>query len=87
MLATLGKGHGDWHYKLEAIDYAARAFSKFWKWGDLHEKYRVALIPVPPSKARTDPLFDPRMMDVLTTVAKHAGVALDMRDCLGFRGE
>lgn len=81
------KGLGDWHYKTEAIDYVARAFSKFWKWADLHKKHHVALIPVPPSKTRTDPLFDPRMLDMLTAVAKHAGVQLDIRDCLSFSGK
>lgn len=80
------KGHADWRYKIEAINKAATGFARLWKWNVLHEQHRVALIPIPPSKARTDPMFDPRMLDMLTAVASQAGLPLDIRDCLSFSG-
>ncbi|AOK66486.1 hypothetical protein QZN06_22320 [Burkholderia multivorans] len=76
----------DWRYKSEAIDRVARHFAQFWKWAELKRKHRVCLIPVPPSKKREDPNYDPRMMQVLERIAMHSGVELDIRDCLSFSG-
>lgn len=81
------KGQADWQYKAVACQQIAQAFSKFWKWGNLHEKHRVAVIPVPPSKARTDAAFDPRMLDMLKAIATKVGFQLDIRDCLSFSGK
>lgn len=78
-------GQTDWHYKLEAIDRIAHAFSGMWRWHDLQAR-RPALIPMPPSRARTDPLYDPRMLDVLSLIAHNVKLPLDIRDCLGFDG-
>ncbi len=80
------QGRADWHYKRDAIETVARAFSQFWRWDDLHAQNRVALIPIPPSKPRTDPMFDPRMAETLATVANLVGLPLDIRDCLSFSG-
>ncbi|MCY1199109.1 hypothetical protein D9M72_105040 [compost metagenome] len=80
------RGQFDWKYKRVAINEVAVGFSQFWKWGNLHEQHRVALIPIPPSKARGDPMFDPRMLEMLTAVAGRAQVNLDIRDCLTFSG-
>jgi len=75
----------DWRYKLDAIQQIGRAFAGFWDWQAMHAQ-RVALIPIPPSKARTDPMFDPRMMQVLTALRERTGLPLDIRDCLSFNG-
>jgi predicted amidophosphoribosyltransferase len=80
------KGQADWGYKNLATQKIAVSFSQFWKWPDLHNQHRAALIPIPPSKARTDPAFDPRMMDMLTAMAARVGLPLDIRDCLSFNG-
>ncbi|WP_198086266.1 hypothetical protein [Variovorax sp. E3] len=80
------RGQFDWKYKRAAINEVAGGFSQFWKWSNLHEQHRVALIPIPPSKARSDPMFDPRMLEMLTAVAGRAQVNLDIRDCLTFSG-
>lgn len=80
------RGFADWHYKGRAIAEVARAFSQFWQWSVLHQQHRVALIPIPPSKARHDPMFDGRMNEMLVAMAAHTGLPLDIRDCLSFSG-
>lgn len=78
-------GHADWHYKTDAINSMARQFSQLWDWRNMLPTYRPALIPMPPSKARTDPMYDPRMMQMVQGIAAHVG-PLDIRDCLSFDG-
>ncbi|KWF09533.1 hypothetical protein [Burkholderia pseudomultivorans] len=80
------QGQYDWRYKTGAIQQVAAAFAQFWQWGSLNAQYRVCLVPVPPSKARTDPMYDPRMMDILRGIEQRSGIALDIRDCLSFSG-
>ena len=80
-------GQFDWRYKQEATQKIVERFSGFWQWGNLHTINRVALIPVPPSKARGDANFDPRMLNVLSGIAKRANIPLDIRDCLSFSGK
>ena len=78
------KCYSDWHYKQEAIQEVALEFSKFWKWQQLYNC--VALVPMPPSRSRTDAMFDPRMMDMLKCLSGNVGLQLDIRDCLSFSG-
>lgn len=73
-------------YKSTAIQQVAEQFAKSWKWQMLHEQHRVALIPIPPSKARTDPAYDARMLEVVTLIARNVGLPLDIRDCLSSSG-
>lgn len=80
------KGRSDWHYKGQAIDQVANFFAQAWKWQALHEQHRVAVIPIPPSKARTDPAYDPRMLEVLNAISTKTRIQLDIRDCLSFSG-
>jgi predicted amidophosphoribosyltransferase len=80
------QGMADWRYKGQAIDTIAQAFSGFWRWPVLHQQHRVALVPVPPSRARNDPMYDPRMLDVLRGISARSGLPLDVRDCLSFSG-
>ncbi|MGM3411082.1 hypothetical protein [Ralstonia holmesii] len=75
----------EWRYKEEAIQRIGNAFSGFWDWNKLHEM-GVALVPMPPSKARHDPMFDPRNMQVMNVIRDKTGVPLDIRDCLSFSG-
>lgn len=79
-------GQNGWHYKGEATARIAAAFSKFWRWEAVVQTHQVALIPIPPSKARGDPLYDSRMLNVLQGIAARTGVGLDIRDCLSFDG-
>lgn len=81
------KGQSDWAYKAVATQQIAQAFSKFWKWDNLHAQHRVVLVPVPPSKARSDAAYDGRMNEMLASVALKSGVKLDIRDCLSFSGK
>lgn len=77
-------GLPDWRYKLDAIEIAAKHFSTFWKWPEIQATYRVAVVPVPPSKREADPLFDNRMYQMLCAMSGYTGVQLDIRDCLRF---
>jgi hypothetical protein len=79
-------GHADWRYKAQAISTIATAFAGFWKWRELLVTQRVCLIPLPPSRDRADPLYDPRMLDMLRELSAVAAVPLDVRDCLSFSG-
>ena len=80
------KGQSDWQYKGQAIQKIGRAFSEFWKWDELHNKHHVAIVPIPPSKARNDPAFDTRMFEMVSAIAINANIKLDIRDCLSFSG-
>ncbi len=80
-------GQSDWRYKQEAIREIAGMFAQFWKWENLVEEYSLTLVPAPPSKARGDKNYDPRMLQVLTSIAERVNVPLDIRDCLSFSGK
>lgn len=80
------RGKADWHYKDAAVNQVAGAFTDLFAWQTMHHDYRVALIPIPPSRGRSDPLYDPRMSEVLRRVAQRVGLHLDIRDCLSFSG-
>lgn len=81
------QGQADWKYKREAIETIGRQFAQMWKWRDLHEKHRIALVPIPPSRARGDAMYDPRMAEIAQIIAARSGVPLDIRDCLSFSGK
>lgn len=73
-----------WRYKQEAVRKTALAFSEFWKWGDFYQ--RIILIPMPPSRAREDRMYDPRMLNMLNLLAAKTKLPFDIRDCLSFTG-
>ncbi len=79
------RGMPDWKYKQQAIQHAAHAFSVFWKW-EVLLPHNPVLIPMPPSKARIDPLYDQRMVELLNLLAAQVQLPLDIRDCLSFNG-
>ncbi|PIG07843.1 hypothetical protein [Comamonas sp. 26] len=80
------RGKPDWHYKAEAIENVARQFSRLWNWGDVNSKFSLVVVPMPSSKAKADPEYDDRMMQVLCRIGTLVNVPLDIRDCLSFDG-
>ena len=50
------------------------------KWYGLRQQHRVALVLMLPLNARTDPLFDPRMNEMLTGVAGTVGGKFNVRN-------
>lgn len=75
----------EWRYKQEAIQLVASRFARAFKWDRLHAK-GVALVPIPPSKAHDDPMYDPRMVQMLEALVAQVALPLDIRDCLRFDG-
>jgi hypothetical protein len=69
----------EWHHKRQAILAAAallaRALTREWLEG-------ATLVPVPPSAARGDALYDPRMSEALQELSRAAGLPLDVRELL-----
>lgn len=78
------RGLPDFRYKTQAIIQCAGAFIRFLDWEDIARR-RVAFVPMPPSRARGDANYDPRMLDILALV-KRSRPVLDIRDCLSFDG-
>lgn len=58
--------------KAAAIEEVAKAFAGFWRWAELAPK--VLLVPIPPSKPRSHPEYDDRMLRVAKAIVHHAGV-------------
>ena len=69
------RGRPDWKYKGAAIRTAGSAFR-----AALSEAWlaRATLVPVPPSKAHADPLYDDRMMQMLAVATQ--GLQADVRE-------
>lgn len=55
----------EWRYKAQAIKEAARAFREALK-PDALDRWTFA--PIPPSKARRDPLYDDRLLQMLRAI-------------------
>jgi predicted amidophosphoribosyltransferase len=72
------RGHSSWRYKAVAIDAAAKAFSK--NLGDTFAE--ITLVPVPPSKLKTDPDYDDRIMDMLRALKAPTGIGVDYRELI-----
>jgi hypothetical protein len=71
------RGRPEWHYKEQAIQQVAREFRDS---VNLPALRRVTLVPMPPSKAEGDPLYDDRMLQVLRAVDLEG--QLDIRELL-----
>ncbi|AYQ27636.1 hypothetical protein DT070_06070 [Polaromonas sp. SP1] len=78
-------GQMDWRYKASAIERVATAFSQTMRWDQLGLQNPV-LVPMPPSKRRNDPLYDPRMLDMLRSMAGRVQTPLNVQDILSFDG-
>ena len=70
-------GSSEWKYKHEAIEQIAGmllgALSREWL-------QSATLVPMPPSKARNDPLYDDRMVQVLKLLGQD--LSLDIRELI-----
>jgi hypothetical protein len=71
------RGRPEWPYKAVAIQTVAEALR-----ASLNDNARRTLtfVPIPPSKAKTDPLFDDRLLQVLHGV--WPGQAVDVRELI-----
>jgi hypothetical protein len=71
------RGAGQWRYKDQAIGEAAAAFP-----AALNDKWldTATLVPIPPSKAKSDPLFDDRLVRMLQSI--RADPRLDVRELI-----
>jgi predicted amidophosphoribosyltransferase len=67
------RGTAQWQYKERAILQAANIFR-----AAIKEEARITFVPVPPSKAKTDPLYDDRMLRTLQAAC--AGRHSDIRE-------
>lgn len=70
------RGTPSWHYKAQAINDAANAFTQ-----NLAKALsQLTLVPVPPSKLKTDPEYDDRVMDMLRAIKALARGVPDVRE-------
>lgn len=65
------RGTAQWQYKERAILQAANIFR-----AAIKEEARITFVPVPPSKAKTDPLYDDRVLRTLqaTCAGRHSDI-------------
>ncbi len=70
------KGTPSWKYKIREVNAVARAFS--FNIGSAFSS--LALVPVPPSKLKTDPEYDDRLMDMLRALRAPPGLTPDVRE-------
>ena len=71
------KGRPEWRYKERAIAAAAAAFSSALNPSFLEQ---AVLIPIPPSKAKTDPRYDDRLVAMLRQI--QSGIPIDVREMI-----
>lgn len=65
-----------WQYKLREIQTVARAFSQ-----NLSSVFsKITCVPIPPSKLKTDPEYDDRMLAMLRAMRAPAGITPDVRE-------
>ena len=69
------KGKPEWRYKEHAIRQAAAAFREAVGEGDLKA---LTFVPIPPSKCKSDPLYDDRLTQILRLI--DLGMGLDIRE-------
>lgn len=75
-----GPGSEDWKRKVEAIERISTAFAGFWKWSALASQ--AVLVPMPPSRAFTDPQYDDRITRMLLRLRDLTKVDLDVRELI-----
>lgn len=70
------RGTTSWKYKVQEINAVAQAFS-----ANIGSAFgSLTLVPVPPSKLKTDPEYDDRIMDMLRALSAPAGIIPDVRE-------
>jgi hypothetical protein len=57
------RGSAQWQYKERAIEQAAALLR-----GAIRKDLKITFVPVPPSKAKSDPLYDDRLIRLLDTM-------------------
>lgn len=77
--SPLKKGMKDWHHKERAIETIARTFTKTIKAQSLRS---ATLVPIPPSKAKSHPEYDDRLLQVLHSMEAIIGEKLDIRELI-----
>ena len=71
-------GTPSWKFKVREINAVANAFS-----ANIGKAFgSITLVPVPPSKLKTDPEYDDRMMDMLRALRAPAGLVPDVRELI-----
>ena len=72
------RGTPSWKFKVREINAVASAFS-----ANIGKAFgSITLVPVPPSKLKTDPEYDDRMMDMLRALRAPAGLVPDVRELI-----
>ncbi len=72
------QGTPSWQYKTKTIALVAQAFSR-----NLSSALAsLTLVPVPPSKIKTDPEYDDRLMTMLKLIQAPAGIKPDIRELI-----
>ncbi len=79
------RGQPDWPHKARAVATVGQALAKMFNWSD-PTLANAAFIPIPPSRARTDSMYDPRICQMLSVMQLASRRQLDIRDCLSFDG-
>jgi hypothetical protein len=73
------RGKPGWQYKAKAIREVAQAFSE-----NLGAAMgSLTLVPIPPSKLKTDPDYDDRLMEMLRALKPPQGIKPDVRELIG----
>jgi len=73
------RGLPEWRYKVNAIRQIAEELN-----GVLTDQRleNTAFIPMPPSKVRADPAYDPRLVQILNLIHRQRGRGLLVADCV-----
>lgn len=73
------RGKPEWYYKEKAVQQITQelavSFKKNW-WSN------ATLVPIPPSKQKSNPLYDDRMTQVLKGIGAYHGVTCDVRELI-----
>lgn len=74
------RGLPDWRYKERAIRQVARELASAlnFAWLDKH----ATLVPIPPSKTKSHPLYDDRMTQALNLLGPMVGANCDVRELI-----
>jgi len=72
------KGKPEWFHKTQAIEKAGRLLREAMQATDTTLLSATTLVPIPPSKVKSDPGYDDRLMGILHSLAQ--GLRADIRE-------
>jgi len=72
------KGKPEWAFKTQAIEEAGRQLRQAIQAVNPNWLATTTLVPIPPSKIRSDPGYDDRVVEVLRSLAR--GIQVDIRE-------